>query len=215
MHVSCPFQNPSFAFTDGQSTMNPFQLSSQIMPCAYSANSLDGAVQPSRPPHLPDLHQSLVITNITHFLNNCGEILQVPSTGGITPHNLRSGIAIDEIKKLIITSYISPLRGDEALDGVSAHAIVSIMERFVDLGRLRSIEEVQGYMALIGIEVLPYDQTIVQYLRLVHELADKAEKSLKKLECEICRKALASKFNLKRHRETVHGTTADCQLVGT
>ncbi|KAF5001958.1 hypothetical protein FGRMN_699 [Fusarium graminum] len=207
--VSRPAQILSPAFTDGQSNTSLSQAPDQIMLCVYPANSLDAPVQLVQPQYsqLPDLQRSAVITNITRFLRNCGEILQTPSRNDTTTEDLHLDATFHEELKHIKTTYLRRLRRDEVSNEASAQAIFFIVERFVDHGRLRSVDEVPGYMVLVGI-TLPYDQSILQYLRSVHAFADMAEKSLEKLQFDICQNELSTNFNLKRYHEALHGPAA-------
>jgi hypothetical protein len=119
------------------------------------SNITSDASTPLIGPHtsyLLELQQLVVITNLIHFLESCGETLQLLSGRNIATHGLQSGTVLDQdVKQLIRTSYIQPLREDEAFRGAPALATLSVAKRFVDLEFLQSINEVREYMVLVGI----------------------------------------------------------------
>jgi hypothetical protein len=141
-------------FFHGHLNLNTPPLSRQIVHSGYCNNTPDAST-PSighHTSHLLELQQSAVITNLIHFLESCGETLQILSGRNMATKDLQSGIALNQdVKQLIRTSYIQPLREDEAFRWTSALATLSVVERFVDLEYLQSIDEVREYMVLVGI----------------------------------------------------------------
>lgn len=98
----------------------------------------------------PDLQGSGIIRNLTHFLEDCGEltdtlILPTPSSRGETVQLMHS-----EVRNLIEPLYIQRLRNDDSFKGPNAQAILSIIDSFAYLGYLRSANQARDYMLLLG-----------------------------------------------------------------
>jgi hypothetical protein len=139
---------------DGHLNLNTSQLPRQIVQGDYSTSTPDASTPLIGPhtSHLLELQQSAVTTNLIYFLESCGETLQILSGRNMATKDLQSGITFNrDVKQLIRTSYIQPLRGDKAFGGAPALATLSVVERFVDLEYLQSIGEVREYMVLVGI----------------------------------------------------------------
>ncbi|KAH7218870.1 hypothetical protein DER44DRAFT_758859 [Fusarium oxysporum] len=177
---------------------------------------------------IPDLHRlqgSAIITNLTYFLEDCGELVHILSGRGITAKDLHSYVSFNqngsEIKNRINSSYIQPLQQDDSFKDSSVLGILSIVDRFVDLGYLQSIDEVREYMIIVGKEILPNDRVFVKFCQSVCTPADQAEMPVTsshrrglrpafllapkpKIQCGICGKNLTTKYNMKRHIERKH-----------
>ncbi|KAF4963658.1 hypothetical protein FSARC_8363 [Fusarium sarcochroum] len=103
---------------------------------------------------LQALQESAIITNLTYFLEECGELMHILSGRGVTAKSLHSCVTFNQngagVKELIKSSYIQPLAIHESFKDPSTLGILSIVNRFVDLGHLQSIDEARDYMIIIG-----------------------------------------------------------------
>jgi hypothetical protein len=117
-----------------------FLFKSQTGPSSYATSELIDA----QVPDLQSLQGSPIITNLTHFLRECGEFAIMLSSRGTTAKQTESGLE-HNIKPLH-----THLRNDESLKDPATQGILSIVDRFLDHGYLQSKEEVQNYMFLIG-----------------------------------------------------------------
>ncbi|KAF5025647.1 hypothetical protein F66182_2253 [Fusarium sp. NRRL 66182] len=112
------------------------------------------SAQPAGPevPDLQDLQRTAVITNLTCFLEGCGELMHILSGCGVTAKGLPSYVTFyqngTDVKEHIKSLCIQPLR--ESLQDVSTLGILSIVDRFVELGYLQTLDEVKGYMMCVG-----------------------------------------------------------------
>lgn len=100
-------------------------------------------------PDLQDLQGSPIMSNLTHFLEDCGEltlVLSSPSSRGATIHqSTRFGV-----ERCVDPFYIECLRNSPSFEDSSVQAIVSIIDRFSNLGYLHSANEARDYMLLLA-----------------------------------------------------------------
>lgn len=103
---------------------------------------------------LADLQGSAIMLNIARFLEECGESMHIFSGRGLTAKDLRSCVVFNQqgfaTKSHISTSFIQPLREYGICKEPSISGILSIVDRFVDLGYLQTIGEVRDYMLFVG-----------------------------------------------------------------
>lgn len=104
---------------------------------------------------LADLQGSAIMLNITRFLEECGESMHIFSGRGLAFN--QQGFAT---KNLITTSFIQPLREYDICKEPSISGILSIVDRFVDLGYLQTIGEVRDYMLFVGRVDQPVDSVV-------------------------------------------------------
>ncbi|KAF5611754.1 uncharacterized protein FSUBG_2191 [Fusarium subglutinans] len=110
-------------------------------------------------PSLRDLQGSAVITQLVYFLEECGELPQILSGRGATTKYANCPVnhltpRVDEGVK----SCIQRMRQTELSLDTTFSAIISVVDRFIQLGYLRTTEDVQEYMLIVGkavCEVLP------------------------------------------------------------
>lgn len=112
---------------------------------------------PSAPqvPDLQNLQGSAVITNLVHFLEECGELLQILSGRGVTTSCMSPGTSTgqsqSEVQTAIKSSFIQPLQNNKFfVDNLSAQRLLVVADRFVELGYLRSIDETRRYLINVG-----------------------------------------------------------------
>ncbi|KAM0445374.1 hypothetical protein ACHAQK_001576 [Fusarium lateritium] len=116
--------------------------------------TLDTPLSGPQAPDLQSLQGSVIITNLTDFLEQCGDLLQVLSGRGVTSR-LSSGTSIDqcqsEVQAAIKSSFIQPLQNDKFfVDNLSAQRLLVVADRFVELGYLRSVDETRRYLINVG-----------------------------------------------------------------
>ncbi|KAJ4266051.1 hypothetical protein NW762_004024 [Fusarium torreyae] len=145
------------------------QLTSQAVSNGHNNNE-SVQVAEDQTANSRDLEGTAVITNLTKFLEECGESLHVLSGYGVTAKDLHSYVTFNqnglEVKNLIKSSYLNPLRND--LKGASALGILSVAERFVELGHLQSINEVRRYMIIAGGGILRNDESFDEFVLSVY-----------------------------------------------
>ena len=96
----------------------------------------------------PNLQGSPIIRSVTHFLEDCGEltfVLSSPSSRGATVQSTQSKMG-NRVEPL----YIQRLRNDDSFKDPRIQGIVSVLDSFISLGYLQSVNEAQHYMLLLG-----------------------------------------------------------------
>ncbi|KAH7182599.1 uncharacterized protein B0J16DRAFT_343935 [Fusarium flagelliforme] len=98
--------------------------------------------------NLQNLRESSIIYNISHFLESCGEltlVLSSPSSRRVTiqPTQSERGNRIEPV-------YIQRLRDDDSLKDPRVQAIVSVIDSFINLGYVQSMNEARHYMLSLG-----------------------------------------------------------------
>jgi hypothetical protein len=133
-------------------------------PAAPNSHALVDFGSTHRTSSLADLQGSAIMLNITRFLEECGESVHIFSGRGLTAKDLRSCVAFNQqgfaTKSLISTSFIQPLREYDNCKESSVSGILSIVDRFVDLGYLQTIGEVRDYMLFVGRVDQPVDSVV-------------------------------------------------------
>jgi hypothetical protein len=117
--------------------------------------SLGTPLNAPQAPDLQNLQGSAIITNLAHFLEECGDLLQILSGRGVTSR-LSPGISIGqgqfEVQTAIKLSFIQPLQNNKfSVSNMSAQRLLVVADRFVELGYLRSIDETRRYLIMVGI----------------------------------------------------------------
>ncbi|KAF4464788.1 hypothetical protein FALBO_8370, partial [Fusarium albosuccineum] len=114
------------------------------------ATSADG-------PHV--FQNTAVIANILCFLDDCSDLMYTLSGQGITAKDLHSFTSFHqehfEVRSLIKNAYILSLRSEQSFRNLPSEAVLSIAERFVEIGYLHSIDEVKDYLMNVGKAILP------------------------------------------------------------
>ncbi|KAF4345209.1 hypothetical protein FBEOM_817 [Fusarium beomiforme] len=107
--------------------------------------------QPSS--RIQDLQRSAIVSNVVSFLEECGELLHVFSGRGVTAKGLYSYIAFNQKgleAKTLVNSYVQRLKNDETFQNLATVGIIAIVERFVALGYLQTVDELRMYMLSVG-----------------------------------------------------------------
>lgn len=102
-------------------------------------------------PSLRDLQGSTVITQLKHFLEECGELPQILSGRGATTKY--ANCPVDQLTPRAddgVQSCIQRMRQTELALDITFSAIISVVDKFIQLGYLRTTEDVQEYMLIIG-----------------------------------------------------------------
>ncbi|KIL84863.1 hypothetical protein FAVG1_11733 [Fusarium avenaceum] len=127
-------------------------------------------------PELQNLQASAVITNLVHFLEECGELLQILSGRGVTTSCMSPGTSTgqsqSEVQTAIKSSFIQPLQNNKFfVDNLSAQRLLVVANRFVELGYLRSIDETRRYLINVGNAVLSHDNDLFEFSQSVFRKA--------------------------------------------
>ncbi|CAF3517064.1 unnamed protein product [Fusarium graminearum] len=180
---------------------SPDPITNTLIPFLITHN----AAGESQAPDLQSLQGSPIVANLTHFLEQCGELPLILCGRDATadmcyfigaPISTESGDEQD-LKHL----YIQLLRERGPLHGPVTQGIVSIVERFVDLGYLQSVDEVPDYMLLIGKEILPSNKTFLELCKSAWATLAEAKRRLHNIPCGKCGKVFTRPGNMKRYME--------------
>jgi hypothetical protein len=155
----CDFEDysrkESHFFPDGL-FLSDFQFLSQDEQNNHTVleGPLDTPLSAPQAPDLRHLQGSAIITNLAHFLEECGDLLQILSGHGVTSR-LCPGIYIgqsqSEVQTIIKSTFIQPLQNNKFfVDNLSAQRLLVVADRFVELGYLRSIDEAKKYLIRVG-----------------------------------------------------------------
>jgi hypothetical protein len=120
-------------------------------------------------PDLQSLQGSAIITNLAHFLEECGDLLQILSGRGVTTSSLSPGTSTgqsqSEVQAIIKSSFIQPLQNNKFfVDNLSAQRLLVVADRFVELGYLRSIDDTRRYLINVGSVSCTDHYSVVQSL---------------------------------------------------
>ncbi|KAH6959314.1 hypothetical protein DER45DRAFT_644601 [Fusarium avenaceum] len=166
---------------------------------------------PLSAPQVPDLQNlqgSAVITNLVHFLEECGDLLQILSGRGVTTSCLSPGTSTgqnqSEVQTTIKSSFIQPLQDNKLFVGnLSAQRLLVVADRFVELGYLRSVDETRRYLINVGNAVLSHDSDLFEFSQSVFRKARRrrfrSASPKPRFQCHMCRKDFTTKFNKNRH----------------
>ncbi|KAF5962507.1 hypothetical protein FBULB1_14101 [Fusarium bulbicola] len=102
-------------------------------------------------PSLRDLQGSAVITQLEYFLEGCGELPQILSGRGATTKYVNC--PVDQLTPRVdegVKSCIQRMRQTELSLDATFSAIISVVDRLIQLGHLRTTEDVQEYMLIVG-----------------------------------------------------------------
>ncbi|KAJ3524360.1 hypothetical protein NM208_g12088 [Fusarium decemcellulare] len=128
-----------------------------------------------------DVQKTAVITNIRRFLDKCNTLMRLLSGGGVTAKGLQSTLTFNqqrfELKNHIKNAYLWLLRDEKPFTGGISAAILSVAERFVDLGYLQSIDEVKTYLMNVGREILPSGAPQFEFCQSLLKFPREAESS--------------------------------------
>ncbi|ENH63479.1 hypothetical protein FOC1_g10000224, partial [Fusarium oxysporum f. sp. cubense race 1] len=114
-------------------------------------------------------HRSVLVANLTLFLEQCGDLFQILSGRWVTAeHQYSPSSALNRARPQSndVSSYLQRMRQDESFKDPSSMGILSIVDTFIQLGYLQTPEDVQEYMIIVGKEIMP-DRVYVKYCPLV------------------------------------------------
>ncbi|TVY71951.1 hypothetical protein Focb16_v011503 [Fusarium oxysporum f. sp. cubense] len=100
-----------------------------------------------------DPHGSALVTNLTLFLEQCGDLLQILSGRWVTAkHQYSPSSAFNQARSQgnDVKSYIQRMQHDEYFQNPFSLGILSIVDTFIQLGYLQTPEDVQEYMIIVG-----------------------------------------------------------------
>ncbi|KAL5594955.1 hypothetical protein FOVSG1_008644 [Fusarium oxysporum f. sp. vasinfectum] len=100
-----------------------------------------------------DPHGSALVTNLTLFLEQCGDLFQILSGRWVTAkHQYSPSSALNWARPQSndVSSYLQRMRQDGSFQDPSSMGILSIVDTFIQLGYLRTPEDVQEYMIIVG-----------------------------------------------------------------
>ncbi|KAF5642774.1 uncharacterized protein FTJAE_3490 [Fusarium tjaetaba] len=112
---------------------------------------------------LEDLQGSAIMSNLICFLTDCGDLLHVFSGRGVTAKDLYSCVAFTQggsKAKNVANTCAQRLKSYDASQNPAMVAILSIVERFIELGYLQSPEELRKYMLCVGRSVCESTATV-------------------------------------------------------
>ncbi|KAF5661713.1 hypothetical protein FCIRC_11739 [Fusarium circinatum] len=173
---------------------------------------------------LEDLQGSAIVSNLICFLTECGDLLHVFSGRGVTSKDLYSCIAFTQggsKAKNVVNACVKRLQSDEASQSPSTAGIVTIVERFVELGYLQTPEELRKYMLCVGRRMIVEDEAFAKFCQSVCESTvtisrpptpprgggrRKGPRLIpgREIPCDVCGQMFSRKYNKNRHVEAKH-----------
>ncbi|KAG5772147.1 hypothetical protein H9Q72_001553 [Fusarium xylarioides] len=114
-------------------------------------------------------HGSALVTNLTLFLDQCGDLFQMLSGLWVTAKHQYSPLsALNRTRPQNndVCLYLQRMRQDDSFQDPFSLGILSIVDTFIQLGYLQTPEDVQEYMIMVGKEVIP-DREFVKFCPLV------------------------------------------------
>ncbi|KAG5663498.1 hypothetical protein KAF25_001434 [Fusarium avenaceum] len=156
---------------------------------------------------LQNLQGSAIITNLAHFLEECGDLLQILSGHRVTNRSSPGTSTSEkqsEVQTAIKSSFIQPLQINKFfVDNLSAQRLLVVADRFVELGYFRSIDETRRYLINVGSAVLSHDSDLFEFFRSVFRKARRRQfrsaPPKPRFQCHMCRKDFTTKYNKNRH----------------
>ncbi|KAM6537945.1 hypothetical protein FALCPG4_003841 [Fusarium falciforme] len=109
-------------------------------------------------------------------------------------------------KERIHEQYLGQLVFEKNNKDAPSRGIVSVVETFVGLGYLQSVEEVKNYMIAIGKSLFSDDGAFDKFLAWISPNQPCAKEGVSKesVSCPNCPKVFSRKWNMERHCEKVH-----------
>ncbi|RKK99237.1 hypothetical protein BFJ71_g6239 [Fusarium oxysporum] len=98
-------------------------------------------------------HGSALVTNLTLFLGQCGDLFQILSGLWVTAkyqYSPSSALKQARPQSGDVKSCTQHMRQDESFQDPFSLGILSIVDTFIQLGYLQTLEDVQEYMILVG-----------------------------------------------------------------
>ncbi|KAF5582710.1 hypothetical protein FPCIR_9381 [Fusarium pseudocircinatum] len=113
-----------------------------------------------------DLRQSAVMTILTSFIANCGDLMDILSGHGVTTIGPHSDVPLK------VKSFTQALRQCDCFEDPSARGILAVVDRFAELNYFQNIDEIQDYIIIVGKEILPSGQTLAKVCKAVYSSTD-------------------------------------------
>ncbi|KAF4445664.1 hypothetical protein F53441_10613 [Fusarium austroafricanum] len=208
------------------------QLDSQFADQTMQDNCTDSERTQATEPWTGDLPDQVdlglqglaIVTNLTDFLEECGDLLQILSGRGVTTRHMHSSTTSSQKRpevEALVSSCRQRLRQNGSIQDASTSGILLVVDKFIDLGYLQTIEEVQEYILIIGKGIIPDDKAFVRLCQSAYASADTFEAAFpserspraelaagpnrKKVPCNICGEEFTRRTNMKRHIDRKHG----------
>ncbi|KAJ4039256.1 hypothetical protein NW756_009629 [Fusarium oxysporum] len=96
---------------------------------------------------------SALVTNLTLFLEQCGDLFQTLAGRWVTAkHQYSPSSALNQARSQgnDVKTYLQRMRQDGSFQDPSSMGILSIVDTFIQLGYLQTPEDVQDYMIIVG-----------------------------------------------------------------
>jgi hypothetical protein len=177
--VTSDYSDPLFAYQDAPFELPPVQdddLTGYPSDCSNTAPDLlslsgsrptdqtaqnnccisSGEIPLTRPQTSAPLgpHGSALVTNLTLFLGQCGELFQILSGRWVTAKHLHSpsSATLNQARPQgnDFKSCIQRMRQDESIQDPFSLGILAIVDTFIQLGYLQTPKDVQEYMIIVG-----------------------------------------------------------------
>ncbi|RGP75155.1 hypothetical protein FLONG3_5839 [Fusarium longipes] len=135
-------------------------------------------------PDLQRLQRSPIVTNLTHFLEKCGELPLILSSHGETANwrpisTSRPAEFESEYRRKRL--YLQALQDDGSHQDPATRAILCIVDRFIELNFLQNAAQMTHYLHLLGKEIFPSYQVQFDFCHYVKASAVKAEERISSL----------------------------------
>ncbi|CEI68260.1 hypothetical protein FVEN_g5569 [Fusarium venenatum] len=122
----------------------------------------------SQAPDLQSLQGSSIVVNLSHFLEQCGDpLFRLFSRGAMGNMCLCIGTSVSSPAASVERLFMQILRDDASLKNPTIQGILSVVDRFVDLGCLQSADEMRDYLLLLGKGLLASDQIYLDFIQWV------------------------------------------------
>ncbi|CAG9997132.1 unnamed protein product [Clonostachys byssicola] len=141
------------------------------------------SVKPPDPGHDPpdtptceQLQSTAVFCAVSTYLLNFSRFFYLLSGGGLSAKSLQSikafNVESTNLKDHILDMYLEPLKNSGITLSSQSLAIWAVARKFVKLGCLQSVQEVQDYLMTVGREILPTGQPFTKFSRWVYSIAE-------------------------------------------
>ncbi|CAG9950580.1 unnamed protein product [Clonostachys rosea f. rosea IK726] len=136
----------------------------------------DPGHDPPDAPTCEQLQSTAVFCAVSTYLFNFSRFFYLLSGGGLSAKSLHSIKAFNVentyLKDNILDMYLEPLKNNGITLSSQSLAIWAVARKFVKLGCLQSVQEVQDYLMTVGREILPTGQPFTQFSRWVYSIAE-------------------------------------------
>ncbi|KAF5013943.1 hypothetical protein FDECE_72 [Fusarium decemcellulare] len=181
---------PQFWYDSGQFVHTNPDLTGQLSmenPAGPPSMNPDPSLEPSpgttiHANRLEELKGTMVFTAVLRYFEESGAFLYVLSGRGMLSNDLRSCLAWNQErsgeKRRIQLEYLHRLVAEKHTKDASSRGIVSVADKFVEVGYLQTIEDVQDYMTTIGRELFLDDKVAYKEFReWVHAFRESSQSS--------------------------------------